>query len=134
MPDKLIVLLLALFSIVGMTIGNASFRDDFRGSSGNTSLSLSEDKKTITIRAEYPKHKAPRVHQFVREHFHLTDISDLHHVDVKEYATPDGFMVASIKSGDGFLKITLEKRRNTMAAYDNMRPGLKQLQAVLAGE
>src|SRR5689334_20226659 len=78
----------------------------------DTRISVSENKKQISIAAEFPHEKSDRVHSFLRKKLNLADLPDLDHLEIKHYSTADRFSDIYVKSRTGYLKLVLDKRKN----------------------
>lgn len=128
MPDKQIVAFLLALSMLGAVVSSTPLKNVF----DNIHLSLSENEKTVTVKASYPKADSKRVHEFVRQHLHLTDLPDLSGVELSGYTTPDGFLSMYFKSKNGYLKIVMEKEKNTAQAYEQMKSTVKGIQRIVA--
>lgn len=105
----------------------AHFRDS------NVDISIRENKEEIRLTASYPKAQAKSVHQYINDYFGLNNLTELKAVDVKNYRTPDSSMNFYIKSRDGYLRIVLNRKTNTGAAYERIRGAAEGLKKILTG-
>jgi hypothetical protein len=105
---------LFLFAIVALVLINC-------GSDEDIAIEISETEEALTVYASYPDKDSKLVHDYVRSKLKMTDITDLHHLEVKKYQTPDQQMNFHIKSRDGYLKIVLDKSENTRQSYLAMK-------------
>jgi fructosamine-3-kinase len=131
MADRLYLLL--VFSTLLVGAGVIHQQRNERYISDNLSISISENREKITLTAEYPANRAASVHQYISDHFGLTDLTELGAVEVKNYHTPDKSMHFYIKSRNGYLKIVMNRKSNTIEAYDKIRQAAEGLKKVLAG-
>lgn len=98
----------------------------------NIDISIAENKETIRLVASYPTDKSKNIHQYIKDFFGITDITDLEDVEVKQYQTPDKSMRFHIKSRNGYLKLVMKKEENTQAAIDKLREAAGGIKRVLA--
>jgi hypothetical protein len=131
MADRLYLLLVMATLLVGGGILHAQKNE--RYISDNLSISISENKEKITLTVEYAANRAASVHQYISDHFGLTDLTELGATEVKDYHTPDKSMHFYIKSRNGYLKIVMNRKSNTPEAYDRIRQAAEGLKRVLAG-
>ena len=130
MSEKLFIL--AVFSsllIIGLAM-NDPIKDHFRN---GISIYTSENKHELSLTARYPRKEAKEVHEFIRQHFSLSDLTEMGSVEIKNYQTPDRFINCSIKSRDGFIRIKMNKDINSQAALDRLREAAEKLKGVLVG-
>jgi len=116
---------LAFISIATTAI---SFREFF--SMGDIEISVSEDDHELEITAQFPKEKTKALHDYLRSQINLSDLTDLNAVVIKKYQTPDDEMTIYLKSKPGFIKIILDKHKNSREAYlklKNASEGIKQV-------
>ena len=110
MSDKLIIAMLISFCTLGAAIGSSPFRESLR--SDNTGISIHIDDDKIKFTTSYPKDKSRKVHEYLRQVLHLTDLSDLSALEIKQYKTPDGQFSMHIKSGNGYFNMVMKRREN----------------------
>ena len=102
------------------------------GTDNDINISISETDDELVVAARYPEKESKRVHQYVKTKLRMTDISDFNHLEIKEYQPPHQRMNFHIKSRDGYLKIVLDKKENTMRSYERLKDAGKGLQKLLA--
>lgn len=127
-----VFIVFALLTIAAFMIPGP-FRERFAGHSHSIDISFTENKETARLLAYYPRDRATSINAYVKDHFGLTDITEMRVVEVSGYRTPDSSMSFDMKVRDGFLKIVMNKKENTLAAYDRLRAAAEGIQAILAG-
>ena len=121
----IMALLLVMFVAATAFLKNAVTGDD-------VNISISDNKNELGISASFPKTKSEEIHSYLRNQLNLSDLSDLKHLEIKKYQTPDGLMHFYIKSRDGYVKMLLNKNVNSSDAYLKMRKTGEGLKEVLA--
>lgn len=91
------------------------------GTDNDIAIGIFETKDELVLSASYPENESKRVHEYVRSKLRMTDISDLRYLEIKEYQTPDQKMIFYIKSRDGYLKIMLDRSKNTYQSYKTLK-------------
>lgn len=91
------------------------------GTNNDVDIRISETKDELVISASYPEKESKRVHEYVKSKLKMTDISDLRYLEIEEYQTPDQNMSFHIRSRDGYLKIVLDRSKNTDQSYKVMK-------------
>ena len=118
---------LALISIASSAI---AFREFF--SMGDIEISVSEDDDELEITAQFPKEKTKALQDYLRSQINLSDLTDLNAVVIKKYQTPDDEMTIYLKSKPGFIKIILDKHKNSREAYLKLKNASEGIKQVLA--
>ena len=77
--------------------------------SEDISIGTSETTQELTLFADFPDRKSEAVQDFLVKNLNLTDLTDLRHLEIKHYQTPDRSMRFYIKSTEGSLRISLNK-------------------------
>lgn len=121
-----LIIALSLLTFVAATafLKNAT-REDIN-------ISISDNDDELRISASFPNAKSGEIHSYLRNKLNLSDLSDLKHLEIKRYQTPDGLMSFNIKSRDGYVKMLLNKNVNSREAYDKMKEAGEGLKEVLA--
>lgn len=122
----LIIALLILVFVVASAFLKIAFSGD------DVKISISENKNEFRISASFPKAKSGEVHNYLLSQLNLGNLPDLKHLEVKKYRTPDDLMFLSIKSRDGYVKMSLNKDANSSDAYRKMKKVGEGLKEVLA--
>ena len=130
MSDKMIIALLLSFSTLGAVISSSPLKEGWNN--GNTDISVIISEKEMRLTASYPKDKSRKVHAYVQEALHLSELPDMKAVEIKEYKTPDGLYSMYIKSRDGFLKIRMDRLKNPPETFDQLKLVSEGIQKVLA--
>lgn len=115
-------------AFISMASAAISFREFF--TMGDIEIKVSEDDDELEITAQFPKEKTKALHDYLRSQINLSDLTNLNEVVIKQYQTPDDEMTIYLKSKPGFLKIILDKHKNSREAYlklKNASEGIKQV-------
>ena len=94
-------------------------------------ISFSETEDELQLSASFPDKYSKEVHDYVRSHLKMNDLSDLRYLEVKHYQTPDHKMRFNIKARNGYIKIVLDKMENSETAYRKLRDTCEGLKKVL---
>ena len=86
MADRLYLLLVFCTLLIGAGVIHQQKNERYE--SDNLSISISENREKITLTAEYAANRATSVHQYITDHFGLTDLTELRAVEVNNYHTP----------------------------------------------
>jgi hypothetical protein len=126
-PKYLIIACSAICLIAAIVFINARmFRNDIK-------IGVSEDNDELTLSATFPDSDSEMVQDYIKSELRMTDLSDLHAVEIKHYETPNRKMRFYIKSKDGYIKIVLKRDENSSAAYYKLKRTSKGLEEVLTG-
>ena len=101
------------------------------GNRNNTSITLSENKHSVNISAEFPEDKSGKVHDFLRHKLNLADLPDLSHLEIKDYSTPDNRLRFSIRSMPGSLELSMNREQNSRDAYRTIKETAEEIKHVL---
>lgn len=93
-----------------------------------------ETEEELIVSARFPKEETERVHEYVRAHLRMNDLSDLKNLEVKDYITPDARMRFHIKSRPGYIKIVLDRTENSTFAYKRLKETGAGIEHVLTGK
>lgn len=111
---ELIYLMISLV-IMGIIATGLYMRGNY--SDHNINITVAEDEDELCIIAQFPEAKSKALHDYLRTQIDLSDLSDLNNVVIKKYHTPDDKMTVFLKSKPGYIKIILDKERNSREAY-----------------
>jgi hypothetical protein len=127
-PHYLAIALLVLtFFVVAPLLKNALTGKDTR-------IDISDNKNELTILSSFPKTNSKKVNDYLRSKLNLTDLSDLNYLEIMIYQTPDKLMTFHIKSRADYLKILLDKNKNSFEAYKKMKEMGEGLKEVLTNQ
>lgn len=99
----------------------------------HTNITISETNEEVKLEATFPDSESQRVHDYVKSKLGMTDLADMKYLEVKHYQTPDQKMRFHIKSGIGFVTITMAKDENSRSAHRKLRETSEGIEDVLAG-
>lgn len=119
MSDKMIIALLISLSTLGAVISSSSLKDKWQGDNTDISLHISDD--VVKFTASYPSAKAKKVHPYLQQVLHLSDLRDLSALEIKQYKTPDGVYSMNIKSRDGYIRIIMDRHNNPPDAAEQVK-------------
>jgi hypothetical protein len=119
-------LLVALFFLAG--VAGFAFLNKREG----TNITVSENKNTISVSAEFPDEKSKQVQADIRSQLNLSDLPDLSYVEIQQYQTPDRLMRFYIKSRPGYLEFRMDKSENNTDAYAKMKNSGEVIKKALA--
>src|SRR5688572_8541329 len=120
---------LVAFSLIGGFLLIGLIRNV--GNRNNTSITLSENKSSVNISAEFPESKSGKVHDYFRHKLNLADLPDLSHLEIKDYSTPDNRMRFYIRSMPGSIELSLDKNQNSVDAYETIKETAEEIKQVL---
>lgn len=130
MSDKLIIAMLISFCTLGAAIGSSPFRESLR--SDNTEISIHIDDHKIKFTTSFPKDQSRKVHEYLRQALHLTDLSDLSNLEIKQYKTPDNLYSMHIKSRNGYFNMVMKRSENPPGAADHAKMICEGVKKILA--
>lgn len=87
----------------------------------NINISLSETDEQLTFSASFPVEDTRSVHDYVKSKLKMTDLTDLRHLEIKKYETPDQKMRFHLLASAGRIKIILDRRENGPEAYRKIK-------------
>lgn len=102
------------------------------GTNNDVDIRISETKDELVVSASYPEKESKRVQDYVRSKLKMTDISDLRYLEIKKYQAPGQNMNFHIRSRDGYLKIVLDRSKNTYQSYKALKETGQGLGKLLA--
>lgn len=96
-------------------------------------IEVSENEESISVTASFPAEKSSSVYEYLRSEMDVSDLGELHWLEIKEYETPDKKMRFHIKTRIKLLMIEMNKKENSLPAQAKLREfgdGLKHVLAV----
>ena len=130
MSDRLIIALLLSFSTLGAIISSSPLKDNW--GDGDTSISVSINDDEIKFTASYPKDLSKKVHAYLQQALHLTDLPDLRALEIKHYKTPDGLYKMHIKSRNGYIRVIMQRRSNPPETFEEIKLICEGVKKILA--
>lgn len=107
------VLLLAILTAVPI-LRKAFSRDDI-------SINISESPEELSVTAKYPQAKSTAVQEYLQSRLALGNLPDLNNIEVKSFQAAGHKMNIDISSHKGELKLVMDRRTNTSAAFNHLK-------------
>lgn len=94
-------------------------------------IEISEDEDEWSLYASFPSERSEEVSNYLKSRLKMTDLTDLRHLEIERYETPDGKMRFHIKSNSGYVRIVMDRKENSRDAYVKLKKAAEGLSKLL---
>lgn len=94
-------------------------------------IEISEDEDEWALYATFPPDRSEEVSNYLKSKLKMTDLTDLRHVEIERYETPDHKMRFHIKSKTGYVKIVMNREANSREAFVKLKKAGEGLSKLL---